>query len=50
MGGQTPGKKTPLPIGYLHFVIALCAGLAVGTLGLLCLEYYGFIDYAKNWP
>jgi hypothetical protein len=49
MSEQTPEKQTP-PIGYLHFVIALCIGMMIGAVGLFCLEYFEIIDFAKNWP
>ena len=47
---QTPVKRTPPPIGYLHFVIALCVGMMIGTVGLFVLEYFEIINFAKNWP
>ena len=49
MTEQTPEKQTP-PIGYLHFVIALCIGMIIGAVGLFVLEYFEIIDFAKNWP
>jgi len=49
MSEQTPEKQTP-PIGYLHFVIALCIGMMIGAVGLFFLEYFEIIDFAKNWP
>ena len=49
MSEQPPEKRTP-PIGYLHFVIALCIGMIIGAVGLFGLEYFEIIDFAKNWP
>jgi capsular polysaccharide biosynthesis protein len=50
MSEQAPGKRTTPPIGYLHFVIALCVGMMIGTVGLFVLEYFEIINFAKNWP
>lgn len=47
MSDQTPHSP---PAGYKHFVLALAIGIFVGTLIPLILEYFGIIDYVKNWP
>jgi len=36
--------------GYLQFVIAICVGTMVSAVGLVVLEYFGIINYVKNWP
>ncbi len=35
---------------YIHFVVAICAGMIISALGLVVLEYFGIINYVKNWP
>jgi len=39
-----------IPKGYHFFVLAVAIGIVIGTVGPLLLEYFGIIDYVKNWP
>ena len=50
MSDQTPGNRPPIPKSYHIFVFAVAVGVIVGTLIPLLLEYFGIIDYVKNWP
>ena len=47
MSDPTPNGP---PYGYRHFVLALAIGIIIGTVVPLILEYFGLIDFVKNWP
>lgn len=50
MSDQTPGNRPVIPKSYHFFVLAVAIGLIVGTLIPMALEYFGIIDFVKNWP
>jgi len=40
----------PTEKGFNHFILAVAIGVIIGTLGPLVLEYFGIIDFVKDWP
>ena len=50
MNDKTPQERSPIPKNYHYFVMAVAIGIIIGTLGPVLLEYFGVIDYVKNWP
>ncbi|GEM_PF-4776291 len=50
MNDKTPQGRSPIPKSYHYFVMAVAIGIIIGTLGPVLLEYFGIIDYVKNWP
>ncbi len=48
---DTPQRRPPPdPRGFNHFILAVATGVIIGTLLPLLLEYFGIIDFVKNWP
>ena len=37
-------------LGGMVLIMAVAIGIVIGTVGPLLLEYFGIIDYVKNWP
>jgi hypothetical protein len=50
MSDRTPQSRPPIPKRYHYFVMAVAIGIIIGTVCPLLLEYFGIIDYVKNWP
>ncbi len=50
MNDQTPKSQPLIPKNYHYFVMAVAIGIIIGTVVPLLLEYFGIIDYVKNWP
>jgi hypothetical protein len=50
MSDQTSRRRPPIPKSYHYFVMAVAIGIIIGTVCPLLLEYFGIIDYVKNWP
>jgi hypothetical protein len=50
MNKAAPKSPPPDPKGYNHFILAVAIGIIIGTLSPLLLEYFGVIDFVKNWP
>ncbi len=50
MNDKTPQDRPLIPKSYHYFVMAVAIGIIIGTLGPVLLEYFGIIDYVKNWP
>lgn len=50
MSNPTPENRPTIPKSYHYFVMAVAVGIILGTLGPVILEYFGIIDYVKNWP
>jgi hypothetical protein len=39
-----------IPKSYHFFIMAVAIGMIIGTVFPLVLEYFGIIDFVKNWP
>jgi hypothetical protein len=50
MNDQTQKSHSLIPKSYHYFVMAVAIGIIIGTVVPLLLEYFGIIDYVKNWP
>ncbi len=50
MTDQAPGDRDQRPDGYAQFVIALALGTMISAVALFFIEYFGIIDFVKNWP
>ncbi len=50
MSDEIPKNRPTIPRSYHYFVMAVAIGVIIGTLLPLLLEYFGIIDFVKNWP